>query len=215
MVKHLITAAAALVITAAASANDFNEKKKILEIPLFVMLVGNDQTFMINLDKGKPVVGFNFEGDYWDDGIGDPTWWASDLTMTITSPTGRSWTVGGWDNLAVRDENWNGWMGSGPPGTPPPGQPDGAFPNDGQNFDDDGNKIPVFLRAEHFPWKENPEPKEGIWTIRVATDFAAAMPGPRDAFWVGIHISVYNIPAPGALPLLGVAGLLTTRRRRR
>lgn len=214
MVKHLITAAAALAITASASANIFNEKKKILQIPLFTMLLGHEQTFEIFLDKGKPVVGFNFEGDYWDDGPGGPTWWASDLTMTIISPAGRSWTVGGWDNLNERDENWMGWEGSAGD-FPPPVQPAGVFPNDGQNFDDNGNKIPVFLHADHFPWKEDPQPKEGIWTITVKTDFLAVDPGPRDAFWVDIQISLYNIPAPGALSLLGVAGLLTKRRRRR
>lgn len=215
MVKHLITAAAALAITAVAGANDFNEKKKVLDIPFFDMLPGNLQTFEFFLDEGKPVVGFNFEGDYWDDGAGEPTWWASDLAMTITSPTGRTWTVGGWDNLEVRDENWDGWLGSGSPGTPPPDQPTGIFPNDGQNFDKNGFKIPVFLHADHFPWKGDPQPKEGLWRITLSTDFAAVDPGPREAFWTDISISLYNVPAPGALALIGVAGLLTRRRRRR
>ncbi len=215
MVKHLITAAAALAITAAASAsaNDFNEKKKILDIPLFDMLLGNMQTFQISLDDGKPVVGFNFEGDYWDDGPGGPTWWASDLAMTITSPAGRAWTVGGWDNVATRNENWMGWPGSSG-GMLPPAQPTAIFPNDGQNFDANGLQIPVFLHADHFPWKEDPQPKEGIWTITLWTDFAAVEPGPRPAFWTDISIAVYNVPSPGALALLGVAGLLTKRRRR-
>ena len=214
MVKHLVTAIVALAITAAASANDFNEKKKILDISLFQMLLGNEQEFFVPLDEGKPVVGFNFEGDYWDDGPGGPTWWASDLTMTIISPTGRAWTVGGWDNVAFRDENWNGWPGSNG-GMLPPAQPTGIFPNDDQNFDANGNKIPVLLHADHFPWKDDPQPKEGIWTFRLKTDFAAVDPGPRDAFWTGISIAVYNVPTPGALGLLGVAGLLTKRRRRR
>ncbi len=219
MVMHLLVAATALAITAAASANIFNEKKIILHIDQFNMVVENNGglvTFSIILPPGKPVVGFNFEGDWFDDGAGIPTWWASDLTMTITSPTGRKWLVGGWDNVNFRNENWNGWAGSSG-GVPPPNQPTGVFPNDGQQFDplDPLLQIPVFLHSDHFPWKDEPQPKEGKWLITLASDFAAAMPGVRKAYWSNIDIALYNIPAPGALALLGVAGLLTTRRRRR
>lgn len=215
MVRHLLVAAAALAITAGASANEFTNMRPLVGPLAFNFLEeGQFLTETVTLGPGKPVVGFKFEGTWLDDGLGAETFWASDLAMTITAPSGRAWTVGGWNNFATRNENWNGWIGSNG-GVPPPGQPMGVPPNDG-NIGPGGIAFAVNLSSMHFPWKESPEPKEGLWTVRFMADFPGvpARGFPPGLNWAAVNVSLLNIPAPSALALLGLGGFLAKRRRR-
>lgn len=242
MWKQALAMVAALAVGAPASANDPFESK-----PLVFDLDGDGQpdtqflhfgrndfdknqdgfpdtilTFFAPMPAGNDVIGFWFDGEYWDDGPGPFTWWASDLQMRITPPGGdaRDWTVGGWDDIALgaSDENWNGWNGSSPGPTFANGGdfPFGGFPNDDQAFDHFGEQVGVNLSSEHFPWKDETQPKEGLWRVDFALDwFGGTQDGIRPMEWWDVTISLHNIPAPGALALLGMAGLVGTRRRRR
>lgn len=205
-----------VVLTSTVVASEeFNEEKPLLLLPELELVFGQPITFTAVMEPGKPAGGFRFNGVYWDDFAGGDTWWASDLRMTITTPGGQEWTAGGWDS--PNDENWNGWPGSGAGGQ---GFGDGLFegpnpvskpPNDGPNFDDDGNQTGKKLSAMHWPWKDDPKEKEGVWTITFEGDFSGA-DGPM--LWTDVEVWLLNVPAPGALALLGLAGLAGTRRRR-
>jgi MYXO-CTERM domain-containing protein len=84
----------------------------------------------------------------------------------------------------------------------------GSPPNDGPPA------IPNSLASAHFPWKDEPKPKEGIWQIHFWADFKD-WDEFTDAMWTDITISMLNaVPAPGVLALLGLAGLIGCRRRR-
>ncbi len=244
MWKHVLAMVAALAVGAAASANIIGNSKPLIfdtdgdGVPDAASLdfarSDFDQngdgfpdttlTFIAPMGAGKPVIGFWFMGDYFDDGPGRFTWWASDLQMTITAPLGRQWTVGGYGDIALgpSDENWNGWNGSSPGPTFANGGflPISRFPNDGQVPPPD---LPgVFLSSVHFPdgpandWKQFPQQKEGIWTVEFALDwFGGTQDSIRPMEWKNVSITLHNIPAPGPLALLGLAGVLFKRRRRR
>ncbi len=240
--KHALAMVAALAVGASASANDpVNSKPLIFDTDgdgkpdtEFLNFTRNDfdfdndglpdtiLTYFAPMPAGKDVIGFSFHGEYWDDGPGDFTWWASDLQMRIVPPAGeqRGWTVGGYDDvfLGASDENWNGWNGSSPGATFANGGvlPFSAFPNDGQNFDRFGDQIGVELWAQHFPWKEDPQEKEGPWRVDFALDWSGGtQDGIRPMEWRDVSIILHNIPAPGSVGVMVLAGLVAPRRRRR
>ncbi len=183
-----IAVAAGLAIAASASANDFVETKSIA-IGDFDLEGGQSITFDIDTAAlgGGPVVGFQFSGIYEDaDGAGGS--WASDLQLTVTTSSGTMFVVGGFD--AGFDENWT-WPNAGFSDAPNDGVPNAE------------------LASEHFPYKDAPEDK-GLWSFTFTNDFSTGNP----INWNNVQIDLYNIPAPGAAALLGVAGLAGLRRRR-
>ncbi len=220
MNKNLKWGCAIVVLAAvgasAASANIISNVKPVLNIPSLDLLPGQIINYKAYVGPGKPVIGIEFKGDYWDDGVGNGkvrTWWASDLQMKITSPSGNVWIVGGWQDktMGFSDENWNGWNGSSPGPTAANGGtlPTGAFPNNNNS----PAEAPVSLLATQFPWKNFPKDKAGIWFFSFANDFyfGGATPSIK---WTNVQISLINIPSPGAISVIGLAGLCALRRRR-
>jgi hypothetical protein len=202
------------ISVSATYANIVNSVKPILFIPTLDLAQGQPIKFDVTVGPGKPAIGFLFEGTYFDDGPGANTWWASDLQMQIISPSGNVWTVGGWNDTALgaSDENWNGWNGSSPGPTAANGGilPTDAFPNDGL----DPTGAGVALQSVSFPWKDFPKDKEGVWSIAFATDFTVAGAVLPNMRWTDVTISLLNVPSPGAISMLGLAGLCALRRRR-
>ena len=56
-------------------------------------------------------------------------------------------------------------------------------------------------------------PSTGVYTVAVAS-FLSTLPFPGAGYDFDITVTVSTIPAPGALALLGLAGMCTLRRRR-
>lgn len=97
---------------------------------------------------------------------------------------GASYVVGGFDQTVAPDTLW-------------------AF--DGPGSDGDGNYGETFL-----PWADAPAGK-GMWHVEFENDWGAdANPN----VYANITITFHKAPAPGALALLGLAGVASRRRRR-
>ena len=58
-------------------------------------------------------------------------------------------------------------------------------------------------------FKEDPIERVGLWTFTLIDTFGGG------ADFGDLHVTLYKVPAPGAVALLGLAGLAGTRRRRR
>ena len=178
----LLSAVASLSFGAAASAGVVEE----FNLGSWTLEGGRTVTWTFELqDNPNGVTGFQVEFDY-DEPVGDASW-ASDAQVTLTSPSGASYQVGGFDTVDDADAEWS-FQGS-----------DSDLP--GHYGDDD-----IFM-----PWAEDPEPK-GIWTFSLMNDWAGD-PNPNE--YNNIVLRIYKVPAPGALALLGLAGLSSSRRRRR
>lgn len=109
----------------------------------------------------------------------------SDILMTVNDPDGGTTTFGGYDQEGTVD---NFWLNSNP-GTDWTGEDswDNAF----------GNGVT----------------RPGEWTFTFSYDWAGGTTA--GATWEDVQITLHKVPAPGALALLGVAGLCGTSRRRR
>ncbi|MEE9128472.1 MAG: hypothetical protein V3T84_00505, partial [Phycisphaerales bacterium] len=59
------------------------------------------------------------------------------------------------------------------------------------------------------PWHDNPIPKGGDWNFMFAETWDGGVE------YNNLTITLLKIPSPGALALIGVAGLVSPRRRRR
>ena len=175
----LLSAVASLSAGAAASAGE-------LQLGSWTLEGGRSVTWTFELqDNPNGVIGFAVEFDY-DEPVADASW-ASDAQVTLMSPTGASYTVGGFDNIGAADAEWS-FQG-----------PESDLP--GHYGDED-----IFM-----PWANDPEPK-GVWTFTLTNDWAADL---RPNEYNNIVLRIIKAPAPGALALLGLAGLRSNRRRRR
>ncbi|MCZ6857332.1 MAG: hypothetical protein O7F70_04980 [Gemmatimonadetes bacterium] len=143
--------------------------------------------FDIVLDENnQPVIGFRIDFDYVN--IFDDSSWASDLEMKLTTPNGQT--------LVYGQKEFNGGDPFGPQ-------------DDIWDFDGPDSQPSGFYTSTHFPWHDNPIQKGGNWNLM----FAETRDG--GVQFNNLTITLLKIPSPGALALIGVAGLVRPRRRRR
>lgn len=187
MKKFLLTMAGGLLltVTGSTSANDWTNTETF-ELGSFLLFGGDIVHFELELaDNAKEIVGFIVEWDYFES-VPDGSW-ASDAQATVTSPTGANYIVGGFTNVGNADVLWSF---------------DGAQSDGPGHYGD---------KDIHTPWKKDLQPK-GLWHFDFANDWT---PDPNPNEYNNLTITFLKIPAPGALALLGVAGLIGGRRRRR
>lgn len=186
---------AALAMGGAAWADHGAGYDPALDEVLFVGTVGpisdgQSMSFDFLLDNPNQVIGFSFAGDYV---VQDPGGWGSDTHMRITGPSGSTVGIGGFGSPSDLD-----WDFQGPDSAPL------GFYSSGPHFH--GAKgAPVFNSNG-----DGSTNKPGNWSIVFTQDFGAA-----GTIWENVEITLHKIPAPGAMALLGVAGLMGGRRRRR
>jgi hypothetical protein len=132
------------------------------------------------------VVGFEVMFDY-DEEVPDDSW-ASDALVNVDSSFGFGYQVGGFDNIGTSDAEWS-FQG---PGSDGPG-----------TYGDSGADI--FL-----PWIDDPI-LSGTIDVRFANDWGS---DPNPNFYEAAIRFYQVVPTPGALALLGLAGIVGRRRRR-
>lgn len=87
----------------------------------------------------------------------------------------------------------------------------GGVPNP-WDFQGGASAAPGFYFHEAcFVWESNPISKLDLLGFKLTNDFGAN----GAVSWNNISITLYKVPAPGALALLGMAGVTGARRRRR
>ena len=186
---------AALAIGGAAWADHAGNWDPSLDQKILIGTVGpisdgQFQVFEFQLDDNPyPVIGFSFSGDYV---IQPPGGWASDTHMSITGPSGSTVAIGGFGT--PNDLQWD-FFGAHRLG----------FYASGPHFHKD-NGLPVFDSNG-----DGSTDKPGLWTFTFTEDF-----GDKPTTWENVSVTLHKmIPAPGAMALLGVAGLMGGCRRRR
>lgn len=81
------------------------------------------------------------------------------------------------------------------------------------DFQGSGSTLPGHYThtSDAARWADDPQDK-GTWTIELINDWTD---DPNPTQWNNFTITFHKVPAPGALALLGAAGLAGARRRRR
>ena len=152
--------------------------------------LGGGQSFIVNvdLDTGEDllVAGFEFRYDYAEF-VSDASW-ASDSQVMVLGPAGDMFIVGGLTNLPFADEEWS-FQG-------PSSDGNGHYADSGAD---------IFL-----PWVDDPLPL-GLFSVAFTNDWQS---DPNENLY-DVQVRFYEAtPAPGALALLGLAGLVGRGRRR-
>ena len=187
----LAAAGSLVAIGGAAYAQDFIEKKiELGNWKVDAHDIGEFPQLTLDFDleaNNNDVVGFRVDIDYVNQ-FGDSSW-ASDLEFKITAPNGRQFIVG--------QADFNGGDPFGPQ--------DAVWDFDGAQGQPDGH-----YTSTHMPgaWVDG-IPKGGAWNVMLAETWDGGVE------YNNISLTLLKIPAPGALALLGVAGLLGVSRRRR
>lgn len=194
MRTNTTTAAGLLVLAAAATAaaGDLGYDPALdekLDIPTFGLADDESVTFSFDLpENGNPVVGFSFSGTV--SGISGTSTWASDTVLRIDAPGGGNVTAGGFN--FPNDLDWD---------------------FDGSGSTDDGTYAsgPHLVDRLGDPLFGGGTPKGGTWSFTFTQSFGVA---DQTVSWEGVSIVLHKIPTPGALALLGLAGLAGRGRRR-
>ena len=186
---------AALALGGAAWADHGTGYDPALDEVIFIgtvgpLIGGQSANFLLNLDNPNAVIGFSFQGDYVLQPGGG---WGSDMNMRITGPSGSTVAIGGFGSPSDLDWDFQG-SDSGPLG----------FYDSGPHFHMDSG-APVFNSNG-----DGSTNKTGFWLFTFTQDF-----GSDPTIWENVQVTLHKIPAPGAMALLGLAGLMGGRRRRR
>lgn len=191
--RTIVSLAAVLAVAGTAAATeglDYDpELDEKIVVPSFALADEESFVFTVDLqENGNPVVGFSFSGVV--SGISGTATWASDTLLTIGAPEGDSVVIGGF--LAENDLDWD-FQGSG-------STDDGAYASGPHLEDADG--LPLFGGGTG---------KGGTWSFTFTQTFGVT---DQSVAWDEVSIVLHKIPAPGALALIGLAGLGGGRRRR-
>jgi hypothetical protein len=150
-------------------------------------------TFEVQLASNpNPVIGFSFAGVI--QGISGTAAWASDTKLEIVAPDGTMYDIGGFTNASANDWDFDGSQSTN----------DGLYTHGLGSTFGDGEPAFVFDKIA----------KGGTWSFTITNDWSGA----PEITWKGVSILLHKqsaVPAPGALALLGLAGLAGARRRRR
>jgi hypothetical protein len=197
MKKALAFAAAAACCLSTAAVADLGWNPDLDEAIVInggeAFSLGTNQSIVFTVQiapNDNHVIGFSFAG-VWTGGAGA---WASDTRLTIVAPDGSTVARGGYPAPGNPAEWWDFQGGqSAPNGVYAHGQ-------GGEQWSGDGQPDWAFDKIE----------KGGTWTFTFLNTYGTAT-------WKGVVIVLHKqaVPAPGALALLGVAGLAAGRRRRR
>lgn len=197
MKKVLMSAGAiAAICTTSAALADGGWDPSLDEVILinggeaFTQSSDESMTFEVTLDSNpNPVIGFSFAGVV--QGIEGTATWASDTRLDIIAPDGTSHSIGGFGQDDTEDWDFQGSQSTD----------DGLYTHGlGSEFGD-GEPDFVFDKIA----------KGGTWSFTFTQTFGT------DVTWKGVSINLHKqaaLPAPGAIALLGLAGLAGTRRRR-
>ncbi len=137
-------------------------------------------TIAAGITSSGNVAGFTFEGTV--EGISGPGRLASDMKLTITSPAGRTFEVGGFSNRANNDWEFQGL----------PSIDDGTY-NSTHLVGDNGD--PVFAPVG--------TPDKGDWIFEFAYDLVSYPPPTDDMVWSDVTITLHKVEPPPA-PLNGI-----------
>jgi hypothetical protein len=193
---HVIAAGAAFCMASAALADGGLIDGGAFDIPVVLnggeaitLETGDTYSQSVSLDNdGLPVGGFSFAGNFTD--LGDSGTWASDTRLDIVAPDGSSYSIGGF-GAGAGDNDWD-FQGAG-------------SSDNGSYFHGIGGELNGGDGKPDFGLGSIP--RSGEWTFTLTQTFGSAT-------WKGVAITLHKVPAPGALALLGLAGLAGARRRR-
>ncbi|MCC5822864.1 MAG: hypothetical protein LAT64_04935 [Phycisphaerales bacterium] len=117
-------------------------------------------------------------------GVGGTGTWASDTRLSVRIGGTEQFNIGG---LVGRDNDWD-FQGSG-------------STNDG-----------TYASGPHLFAKNNPIAAGAAWSFQFSHDWFSASASPIT--WTNVNMTLHRVPAPGAMALLGLGGLVAGRRCR-
>jgi hypothetical protein len=186
----MIAAIAAAGISGSALAD------VVVDIPDFSFFEDDEvYVYEVELDPGLAVNGFSFIGTVT--GVSGNGTWASDTLLEITGPSGSFTSIGGFATTPENDWDFQGSQSS----------EDGTYES-GPHFEalELDPVEPVFDSNG-----DGTTDLGGLWTFTFTQTFFSS--SATEIAWTDVQITLIQIPAPGALALLGVAGLVGRRRR--
>jgi len=188
MKKTMVSAAtAALVITSgSAMAGAYDPSLDVvLDLGSFSLnSVPNGGVTTVTFDiREGPSDVVGFSFSGTVDGIGDSASWASDLQMVLFLEGDAIYSIGGFSGV---ENEWD-------------------FQGFGSNDDGTYTQAPTIIAGDA------PVPGGLAWAIQFTNDWDSTAAATME--WSDVTFTIHRVPGPGALALLGLAGLATRRRR--